>query len=82
MAVTRLDIQAPIDRFMNVVGYGFMLGFPALPGVSSAANTGVPTAGIKGFAPGALFINYKGSVGTALYTNVGTVSSATWVNIA
>jgi hypothetical protein len=81
MAVTRLDIQSGVDRLMFVAGVGHMLGLPTRPGTSSAATTGVPTAGIAGFAPGALFLNYKGSVGSLLYVNTGSNTSATWTNV-
>lgn len=82
MAISRLDLDSGVDRLMFVNGQGHMLGLPTRPGTSSAATTGVPTASIQGFAPGALFLNFKGSVGSALYVNVGTFASATWVNIA
>lgn len=87
MACERLDIQASVDRFMFVAGLGHMLGFPARPGESSTAVTGVPINGIAGFAPGATFHNWKGSVGSALYVNVGSNgyganAGATWVNVA
>lgn len=81
MAVTRGDIQSGVDRDMFMVGVGHMRGFPTRPGSSSTATTGVPTNGIAGFAPGALFQNFKGSAGSLLYVNTGTNSSATWVNI-
>ncbi len=70
------------DRADFVPGVGYMTGYPSRPGTSSAATTGVPTASIKGFAPGALFRNWKGSSGSLLYINTGTVTSATWLNIA
>ncbi len=81
MAQSRNDIQSGVDRDNLMPGIGHMRGFPTRPGESSAATTGVPTAGIAGFAPGALFHNFKGSVGSLLYVNRGTVSSATWVNV-
>jgi hypothetical protein len=81
MAVTRHDFQSGEDRAGFVPGIGFMYGFPTRSGTSNA-TTGVPTNGVAGFAPGAIFQNWKGAVGSALYVNVGTVSSATWVNIA
>ncbi len=82
MAVSRSDVQSGVDRDMFVQGQGCMRGWPTLPGTSSAATTGVPTNGIQGFAPGALFQNFKGSVGSLLYINTGTFASATWTNIA
>lgn len=82
MADSRNDIQAAVDRDMFISGVGHMRGFPTRPGSSSAATTGVPTPGIAGFGPGALFQNFRGSVGSLLYVNVGTNASATWLNIA
>ena len=81
MAVTRGDIQSGVDRDTFVVGVGHLRGFPTRPGFSSTAGSGVPTNGIGGFAPGALFFNFKGSVGSLLYVNTGTNISATWTNI-
>ena len=81
MADGRFDIFAGVDRLFFVSGIGHILGLPTRPGGSSTAVTGVPTNGILGFAPGALFINFKGSVGSLLYINTGTNASATWTNI-
>lgn len=81
MAGERFDISSGIDRLMFVSGRGHLIGLPSRPGTSSAASTGVPTNGIAGFAPGALFFNYKGSAGSALYVNQGTNTSASWLNI-
>ncbi len=81
MAISRYDIDSAVDRLMYQNGRGHMLGFPTHPGESSDATTGAPTDGITGFAPGALFLNFKGSIGTLLYVNQGTSSSANWFNI-
>lgn len=90
MAISRLDIEPAVDRLMFVAGYGHFMGFPSRPGESSTATTGVPINGIAGFAPGAMFHNYKGTVGSSLYVNVGsngyvngatTNAGATWLNI-
>ena len=81
MAVTRNDRQSPVDRDTLINGVGHLRGYPTMPGQSSAATTGVPTNGIVGFAPGALFQNWKGSLGSLLYVNTGTNASATWTNI-
>lgn len=70
------------DRDAFVPGIGYLNGYPTRPGTSSAATTGVPTNGIAGFAPGALFRNWKGSSGSLLYINTGSNTSATWLNIA
>lgn len=78
---SQLDLHAGTDRYMNVAGYGFLIGIPTRPGESSTATTGVPTNGIAGFAPGANFYNFKGSLGSLLYVNTGTVTSATWTNV-
>lgn len=81
MAMTRLDIQTGVDRLMMVENYGHMIGLPSRPGTSSAATTGIPTDNIAGFAPGAMFLNYKGGPGTALYVNTGTNLLSNWVNV-
>lgn len=82
MTVSRFDIDSAVDRLMFVNGKGHMIGLPTRPGTSSTATTGVPTDGIAGFAPGAVFHNYKASsAGTMLYVNVGTATSATWRNL-
>lgn len=81
MAVSRLDIQSGVDRLMFINGSGHMIGLPTRPGSTSAATTGVPTNGVAGFAPGALFLNFKGGVGSLHYVNTGTATSATWTNI-
>ncbi len=81
MAVTRLDIQSAVDRLLRITGIGHLLGLPSQPGLSSTTGTGVPTNGVQGFAPGCLFINYKGSTGTLVYVNTGTYASSTWTNI-
>jgi hypothetical protein len=82
MANGRFDLDSGIDRLFYYPGQGHLFGLPTRPGTSSAATTGVPTAGIHGFAPSALFFNFRGSAGSALYVNTGTFTSATWVNIA
>lgn len=82
MSDYRLDLEAAVDRYMYLPGIGHMMGLPTRPGTSSTATTGVPTNGIQGFAPGATFHNFKGSVGSLLYVNTGTFASATWTNIA
>lgn len=81
MAESRLDIASGVDRLMFVSGQGHMLGLPTRGGQSSNATTGVPTNSIAGFAPGALWLNFKGSVGSLLYVNSGTATSCTWTNI-
>lgn len=82
MAMSRFDIDSAVDRDSFVNGIGHMRGFPTRPGTSSTATTGVPTNGILGFAPGAMFLNFKGSAGSLLYVNIGTNASASWQNIA
>lgn len=91
MATSRFDIQSGVDRLLFYSGWGHFLGLPTRPGTSSAATTGIPTNGIVGFAPGALFYNFLGGPGTALYCNIGsngwvnasggTNAAATWLNI-
>jgi hypothetical protein len=82
MSHSRIDIDSGVDRLLFINNYGHLIGLPSRPGTSSTATTGVPTNGIAGFAPGALFINYKASsLGTYLYVNTGTNASATWTNV-
>lgn len=81
MATSRNDIQSAVDRDTFISGVGHLRGFPTRPGESSTVTTGVPTDGIAGFAPGALFHNFKGSAGSLLYINNGSNTSATWVCI-
>lgn len=77
----RYDLSVGVDRIHFIEGYGHVIGLPTMPGFSSTATTGVPTNGIAGFAKGALFINVKGSVGSLLYVNTGSSTSATWTNV-
>lgn len=76
-----MTIQSGVDRDLFVPGWGHLRGYPTLPGQTSTATTGVPTNGVSGFAPGALFQNFKGTTGTLLYCNTGTNASATWTAI-
>lgn len=81
MAASDLDIQSAVDRLVNYAGRGRLWGFPTMSQTSNA-TTGVPTNGTQGWAPGALFFNFKAaSAGTMLYVNVGTFSSSVWLNI-
>ncbi len=82
MSLSRLDIDSAVDRLMFINGQGHMIGLPTRPGTSSTATTGVPSDSIAGFAPGALFLNFKGGAGSALYVNIGTNASSNWLNIA
>lgn len=41
-----------------------------------------PTNTASGFATGCIWHNIAGTVGSVLYVNVGTNTSAIWVNIA
>lgn len=81
MAMGRFDLFSGVDRYFYYPGVGHLLGLPTRPGTSSTATTGVPTNGIQGFAPGALFWNFKGSTGSLFYVNTGTFASATWSNL-
>lgn len=76
---TWLDIQAAVDRLMNVAGRGRLIGLPALSASSNAS--GVPTNGLQGWAPSAIWFNYKGSIGSFFYVNTGTFASSTWTNV-
>lgn len=82
MAVSRIDIESGVDRLMFYSGQGHLLGLPTRGGTSSNSTTGIPTDGIAGFAPGALFLNFKGGAGSSLYVNIGTNTSTNWLNIA
>ncbi len=44
--------------------------------------TTTPTASAAGFEKGCLYINTGGSAGSILYVNTGSITSATWLNIA
>jgi hypothetical protein len=81
MAVSRFDINSGVDRLLFYSGQGHLLGLPTRPGTTSTAGTGVPTNGVAGFAPGAVFYNFLGSPGSCLYVNVGTNLSTVWKNI-
>ncbi len=45
-------------------------------------RTTTPAGSESGYDIGCIWINTSGTVGTILYVNVGTGSSATWLNIA
>jgi hypothetical protein len=81
MALSRLDIQSGVDRLLFYAGWGDLIGLPTRPGSTSAAGTGVPTNGVAGFATGCIFYNFKGGPGTSLYCNIGSNTSAQWINI-
>lgn len=55
-------------------------------GTLHIVQTDTPTAkgfnGAAGFAPGCLYQNVTGTVGSVLYVNTGTKTSATWTNVA
>lgn len=87
MAVTRDDVQDATGRRTFISGGAGSGGGGALRGYPMGAadftsGTGVPKNGIAGFLPGATYQNYKGSgAGSVFYVNVGTVTSATWVEL-
>jgi hypothetical protein len=81
MSIARLDIDSYTDRLMYKEGYGHLIGLPTQPGVTSAVTTGIPTNGTAGFAPGCLFLNFKGGPSTAQYVNIGTNASSQWINV-
>jgi hypothetical protein len=45
-------------------------------------GTTTPTASASGFEKGCLYVNTAGSLGSILYINTGSNTSATWTNIA
>jgi len=78
MAVSSLDLQAAVDRYMNYAGRGRLMGLPTMS-QSCTLATGVPTNGIQGWAPGAIWHNFSATgSGPFLYVNTGTFASATW----
>ncbi|MES2155739.1 MAG: hypothetical protein V4510_11445, partial [bacterium] len=46
-----------------------------------ASLAAAPTASIAGYAKGCLFVNTAGSLGTLVYFNSGTTTSAIWTSI-
>jgi hypothetical protein len=80
MAVTRDDIQDPTGCRTLLPGVGFMRGFGPSD-IAGSQTVGTPPAGAAGFAPGAIWQNAAGANGTFLYVNIGTSTSATWLNI-
>ena len=88
MAVSRDDVQDATGRRTFIsgvgpvsgVGGGDMRGWP-MNATDANATTGVPTNGRAGFLPGATYQNFKGAAGSVFYINVGTVASATWVEL-
>lgn len=79
----RLDRQEATGRAFYMAGRGNLFGMPTHPSADSNATTGVPTNGIPGFAPGALFFNWlaTGNSGSYLFVNIGTFASAQWLEI-
>lgn len=45
------------------------------------ANT-TPTDGVAGYATGCEWFNRSGPAGSIYYINQGTITSATWINLA
>lgn len=81
MGMNRRQIGTGEGRYDFNPGHGYMLG---LPERASDCNltTGVPTNGVAGFAPAAIWQNWLGTIGSLIYVNSGTVTSTTWTNIA
>lgn len=50
-------------------------------GITREESVTTPTNGASGYAPGCLWQNMAGSAGSVLYVNIGTNTSATWLNI-
>lgn len=85
MAETRDDIQDATGRRTfyaggSSAGGGSLRGFP-MRSTDCTLSSGVPTNGSTGFLPGATWQNYRGSTGSVFYINVGTVTSAIWVEL-
>lgn len=69
----RYDLQSNAEkRNFYIPGLGYLLAW----------DTTTPTNGLANFAPGCIFQNVAGSVGSLVYVNVGSKTSATWLNIA
>lgn len=76
-------------RFDDQHGTGIMYRIPSrgilLATIGSETNfnatTGVPTNSVANYAPGCMFINPLGSIGSFVYHNTGTLASATWTNV-
>jgi hypothetical protein len=51
------------------------------PGSDFVTADTTPTNTAKGFNPGCLWQNRKGTAGSVLYVNQGTFASATWLNL-
>lgn len=77
----RFDHQAADGIILRCPVRGILIATPEVVGTCNL-TTGVPTNGIAGYAPGCLWQNFLGTAGSVLYTNQGTVTSATWLNIA
>jgi hypothetical protein len=71
--------QDGTGRIYTLTGYGVLIAWGNGLGASNA--NGTPINGAKGFAPSCLWFNPKGTAGTLIYANTGTVTSATWTNI-
>lgn len=50
-------------------------------GIIFASKAAAPTASASGYAPGCIFVNTAGSIGSFVYANTGTKTSATWTNL-
>src|ERR1700734_143414 len=67
----RQDVQDATGRSEYNPGYGQM----------RAWGKGSPTNGQQGFAPGCIYQNLTGVIGTCLWCNIGTFSSSQWINV-
>ncbi len=87
MATSRDDIFDPTGQRSNVPGRGFTRGYGFGKAYFAGTNSigsipGNPITGETGWAPGALFINPITTViGNFLWLNVGTGTSAVWLNL-
>ncbi len=84
MATSRDDIQDATGKRSFISGRGATRAYPMDANVGDYnATTGAPTNNKAGYCYGCIWQNVIGSgAGAALYVNVGTVTSATWVNVA
>jgi hypothetical protein len=77
VAISRFDIDSAVDRLGFVNGRGHLWGFPNNAATANL-TTGVPINGLIGWAPGAIWYNFKATVPPMFYINQGTSASSLW----
>jgi hypothetical protein len=83
VATSRDDIQDATGKRTYLAAVGHLRAWPGAGNAGDwTAGTGVPINGKAGYAHGCIWQNILGSgAGTALYSNAGSNTSSTWVNI-